>query len=242
MSKLIHCFGNSKTAIVDTELAIHMLKASGCEHLAVNTHSINEVKSREDLPVGYFTATVGSILDHFDENQKLIPVLNINLPVSAEEAVERTLKAVELTNWNIIKLEVLSDDYRLVKNEEVLKAAKMLLRENPSLEIWPLFTPDIELAKEFENMGCTLLRVMGSPIGSSKGIDPGWLDDIKRILERSEIKVMLDGGVGAKEHAVQAMKLGFDQVLVNSCLFVEGADPVQKLTEFREALYSVEHI
>lgn len=58
MSKLIHCFGNSKTAMVDTELAISMLKASGCEHLAVIMGP----------------AVIGILISLFDPNKAVIGI------------------------------------------------------------------------------------------------------------------------------------------------------------------------
>lgn len=237
MSKLIHCFGNSRNALVDTELAVNMLKVSGCRHLAVNTHNIDQVSNAGELPIGYHTATVKSVIEAFDE--ELLPVLNINLPTSAAEAVERTLKAVDLSGWRIIKLEVLTEDYKLVQTDEVLSATHTLLEKDPSLEIWPLIIPDAGVAKELQDIGCTMIRVMGSPIGSSAGISPEWEPEIKKILADKRKDMMLDGGVGKLEHAIHAMDLGFDQVLVNSCLFIEGIDPVTRLKEFREALNGV---
>lgn len=231
MIDLFHCFGARPTHRVTTELAADMLRASRCRYLAVNTHNVHEVSDGDELPVGYASATLGAVRQLAGEELGLIPVLNINHPTSADEAVERTRRAVALTGINVIKLEVLDDEHSVTRNDEVVRAAARLIDDG--LEVWPLITADAEISDECQRLGAAMVRVMGSPIGARRGIDEANRSAMREMLSRAKVPVMLDGGIGSTDDAVEAYRLGFDSVLVNSCLFTSGADPVASLQEFR---------
>lgn len=231
---IFHCFGtNQSQGTMDTGTAVEMLRVSGCRHLVINTHSVDAVSDGDDLPVGYGGATFGAVREAFAPDE-LAPVLNINMPTSAEEAIERTRCAHLLTGIRTIKLEVLDPGQRLAVNVAVTEAARELIAAG--LEVWPLITPDPGTALELEAMGCSLLRVMGSEIGSGKGIDPRWSDSIERTLEEVTVPVMFDGGVGLPLHATEALAMGFDSVLVNSCLFAGAGSPLDELRQFVTAV------
>lgn len=232
-TRLFHCFGTSDKRTVDTPLAVEMLAVSGCRHLVANTHAIERIKNGEELPVGYADATVGSVLAAWP-GEELKVVLNINHPTSAAEAVERAQRALALRRERIIKLEVLDADHRLSNDAEVLEAATELAAD-PSLEVWPLVTPNPDVIAELERLGCPMIRVMGSGIGSSAGIRPEWSAEIEAILAAAEVPVMLDGGVGGPRHVSEALRLGFSSVLVNSCLFADGGRPIDRLRSIRAA-------
>ncbi|WP_089156169.1 hypothetical protein [Micromonospora sp. NBS 11-29] len=231
--ELFHCFGARPEHRVDTAQAVAMLAASGCRYLAVNTHTIDRIERGDDLPIGYSTATLGSVRDSLGADSPVVPVLNINHPVTAQEAVERTRRAAELTGLRIIKLEVLDEDFTLSQNDAVVAAAATLVAEG--FEVWPLITPDAAVLAECVALGSTMVRVMGSPIGARRGIDPQWREEMDQLLAGATVPIMLDGGVGSVEHAVAAARQGFDSILVNSCLFADG-DPVAALREFRSAI------
>jgi thiazole synthase len=59
---------------------------------------------------------------------------------------------------------------------------------------------------------------------------------IKEMIDCSPVPLMLDGGVGRVDDVLSAIHLGFDSVLINSCLFANGADPVASLRAFREVI------
>lgn len=231
MIDLFHCFGAKPAHRVDTALAAEMLSASRCRYLAVNTHTIDRVSRGEDLPIGYDTATLGSVTALVGEELGLRPVLNINHPTSAAEAVKRTRQAAQLTGIRVIKLEVLDPGFRLSINAEVVEAARELTAEG--FEVWPLITPDARTFAECVELGSTMVRVMGSAIGARKGIEPQHLESVHELLADSPVPVMLDGGIGSTADVEQAFALGFQSVLVNSCLFADGTDPVAALAGFR---------
>jgi thiazole synthase len=161
----------------------------------------------------------------------LTPVLNINHPTTVQEALDRVHGASALTGIELIKLEVLDADFKLTRNPLVVDAARQLVDEG--FEVWPLITPDPEALDELVGLGCPMVRVMGSPIGARAGIEPGRRDAIETMLERSPVPLMLDGGIGSIGDVERAFEMGFDSVLVNSCLFENDATPAERLTEFR---------
>ena len=231
---LFHCFGAKPEHRVSAEVAVRMLEASKCQYLAVNTHTIDSVERGEDLPVGYADATLGTVTARLEPAHAITPVLNINHPVTAEEAVARARHAVELTGIRIIKLEVLDAALTLSVNAAVIEAARALIGDG--LEVWPLITADADAYRSCVDLGATMVRVMGSPIGARRGIDDAARRAVAKILADDAVPVMLDGGIGSVDDIQEAVSLGFDSALVNSCLFTDGADPVAVLGRIRAAV------
>jgi thiazole synthase ThiGH ThiG subunit len=231
MTALFHCFGANRAHRVGTSLAADMLRASRCPYLPVNTHDVGKLDRGDDLPIGYWKATLGSVRDAVAAELTLTPVLNINHPVSAEEAVARARRAADLTGISTIKLEVLNRGLVVSNNAAVVDAARTLARLG--FDVWPLITPDSHAFRECVRLGSSMIRIMGSPIGTCRGIDPRNLPLVRELIADRPVPVMLDGGIGSAADVRQAFDMGFDAVLVNSCLFAPGADPVRRLREFR---------
>jgi thiazole synthase ThiGH ThiG subunit len=232
--ELFHCFGAKPEHRVSAEVAVRMLEASKCRYLAVNTHTIDTLDDGEKLPVGYADATLGTVTAQLGAASGVTPVLNINHPTTAHEAVARARRAVELPGIRIIKLEVLDRSLTTSVNEAVLEAARTLVGDG--LEVWPLITADVAAYRACLELGTTMVRVMGSPIGARRGIDEQARAAVGEILAGDEVPVMLDGGIGSTGDLRQAADLGFEAALVNSCLFADGADPVAVLTRMRAVM------
>ncbi|MFG2012767.1 hypothetical protein ACGFNF_27255 [Micromonospora sp. NPDC048868] len=232
--ELFHCFGARPSHRVDAPQAAAMLTASQCRYLAVNTHNIDEVAKGDDLPVGYATATLGTVRALLGTESPVQPVLNINHPTTGDEAVARTRRAVELTGIRVIKLEVLDDSLTVSRNDAVVAAARTLRADG--LEVWPLIMPDAATFAACQELGSSMVRVMGSPIGARRGIDPHRREVLAGMLDDATVPVMLDGGIGGVDDVLDAMRMGFSSVLVNSCLFSAGTDPVAALREYRAAI------
>ena len=140
---------------------------------------------------------------------------------SSEDAL-RTLKlARELGGWKMVKLEILSDKKTLYPDMvETIKTAKKLIKEGFSVLAY--CNDDPVLAKRLEEIGCSAVMPLGSPIGSGLGIlNPL---NIRLIVEQSKIPVILDAGIGCASDASLAMELGCDAVLVNSAI-AEAKNP-----------------
>nr|YP_009313198.1 thiG protein [Dichotomaria marginata]SCW21452.1 thiG protein [Dichotomaria marginata] len=124
-------------------------------------------------------------------------------------------KRVGQDDNNFIKLEVISDyQYLLPDPVGTLKAAEYLIKKQYT--VLPYIYPDPILAKQLEELGCSSLMPLGSPIGSGQGLKH--IEDIKMIIENSKIPVIVDAGIGTASDAVQAMEIGASAVLTNSAI------------------------
>lgn len=151
---------------------------------------------------------------------------------SVKEAVNTAKLAREVFNTNWIKLEVIADDYTLQPNcLELLKATKELIDDN--FIVFPYCTDDLVICQELVNLGCEILMPMASPIGSGQGI----LNPYNLMLLRDrfpKINLIIDAGIGKPSHAVQAMEMGYDGVLLNTAVS-NAIDPVAMAHAFNLA-------
>ena len=230
-NKVYHCFGTEKSFNVSIEEAARMIEVSQIKKIPINTHAIDTVNSWKDLPIGYGDATWNKVSEVI-ELTECEPVWNINLAHTTEEAIERVQKVTSLGGVRNIKLEVLDEENKWVQNAQVLEATKLLRQEG--YNIWPLIRPEFAIFKELSQMGIELIRIQGSAISSGKGISDEFRDIFKQIIKFKKCPVMLDGGIGGIQDVEQIFKLGFDYVLVNSCLFKEGKSPHIILKEICE--------
>jgi thiazole synthase len=140
---------------------------------------------------------------------------------TAEEAIrmaslgrEMAKKLGQIDN-NFIKLEVIPDsEYLLPDPIGTLKAAEYLIQKK--FIVLPYIGQDPVLAKQLEEIGCSTIMPLGSPIGSGQGLKG--VENIKIIIENSRIPVVLDAGIGTPSDTVKAMELGADAVLINSAI------------------------
>jgi len=140
---------------------------------------------------------------------------------SVEDAIRLASFGREISNKlgqidnNFIKLEVIPDSHYLLPDPiGTLKAAEYLIRKNFS--VLPYIGQDPILAKQLEEIGCSTIMPLGSPIGSGQGLQN--LENIKIIIENAKIPVIIDAGIGTPSDAVKAMELGADAVLINSAI------------------------
>ena len=233
-TKLLHCFGTEKGPKVSPQKAAEMILASGITQIPINTHNIDNVSDWRDLSIGYGTASWNMVSEYIDLSS-CTPLWNINLPQSAREAILRTEKVVKLGGLQPIKFEVLDKTLSWSCNTEVLHAVDYLVNTE-KFEVWPLIAPELETFYRLEEWGCPVIRLMGSPIGSQRGILNENLTIIKSILWDKTADVMLDGGVNSIETVLAAFNFGFDSVLVNSWLFTLGIDPADLLKSIRNKI------
>jgi thiazole synthase len=152
---------------------------------------------------------------------------------TVNEAVMTAEMARELFQTNWIKLEVIGDEYNLQPDAfELVKAAKILIDEG--FEVFPYCTDDLILCKRLLDCGCRILMPWASPIGSGKGlVNPYALETLRSRLP--DATLIVDAGIGKPSHAVQAMELGFDGVLLNTAVSL-AAHPVQMAHAFKDAV------
>lgn len=227
LSKIWHCFGNYMNK-VDLQTVLDMLEASKTNVIPVNTHKMTSDSGSEGLLIGFGGVKFDDLKKVIDVSKKLV-MLNINHQVTAEDAVNKTLKAYELTGEVLIKLEVLNEDMATSNNSELIKAVEMLRKLKPELILMPLFYANYEDARQLIDLGCPLLRVMGSGIGSGKGIVDKQV--FKNICSLGT-PVVLDGDVGSVNDFTEASNLGAIGCLVNSMLFKSSLNPSEELKNF----------
>jgi thiazole synthase ThiGH ThiG subunit len=229
VNSLWHCFGVEHET-VSLETAIAMLDASRTALLPINTHALRRHASRDALLIGHGDVSFDAFRAAYPAD-RLVLCLNINLQTRAADAVELAVLARELSGISLLKLEVLRPDLRTSNDEALLDATRELTRRG-GFTIMPLLSANVCVAEKLIGLGVPLLRVMGSPIGSRRGVeDP---DALREIVSLG-VPVIVDGGLGSVDDLVAAVELGAAGGLINSLLFAED-DPARTMAEFVEHL------
>jgi thiazole synthase len=191
------------------EQMVQALEASGAQIITVAVRRVNLDRSKE------------SLLDFIDlKKYTLLP--NTAGCYTADDAIRTCRLAREAGMSDFVKLEVLGDEKTLFpENEELLKAAKVLVKEG--FTVLPYCSDDVILCKKLEDIGCAAVMPLGAPIGSGLGIRNPY--NIRIILDAVKVPVIVDAGVGTASDAAIAMELGCHGVLMNTG--IAGAkDPV----------------
>jgi thiazole synthase len=199
------------------------LAASGAEIVTVALRRADLSGSRDPF---------ANILEFIDPERYLI-LPNTSGAINAAEAVRlaRLAAAAGLPKW--IKLEIHPDPrYLLPDPVETLAAAQVLVREG--FVVLPYINADPVLAKRLQDAGTATVMPLGSPIGSSRGLETR--EQIRIIIEQATVPVVVDAGLGAPSHAAEAMELGADAVLVNTAIAV-AHDPCRMARAFAEAVH-----
>ncbi len=179
------------------------LDASGAEIITVALRRINLDNPKEK-----------TILDQIDWSRFTI-LPNTAGARTPEEAIHtaRLARAMGLSDW--IKLEVIPDPKYLMPDPVgTLQAAKVLVEEG--FVVLPYINQDPVLAKQLEEIGTATVMPLASPIGSGKGMVN--FEQIKIIIEQSQVPVVVDAGLGAPSDAALAMELGADACLINTAI------------------------
>jgi thiazole synthase len=141
---------------------------------------------------------------------------------TARDAVLTAKLAREAFDTHWVKLEVIGDDRTLLPDAPaLLEAAEELVDEG--FTVLPYTNDDPILAKRLEDVGCAAVMPLGSPIGSGMGLLNPY--NLRLIVERAGVPVVLDAGVGTASDAALALELGCDAVLCASAIF-RAEDPV----------------
>lgn len=186
------------------------IEVSGAEIITVAVRRINISDRNKE-----------SLLDFIDTGKyTLLP--NTAGCYTADDAIRTCRLAREAGLSDFVKLEVLGDEKTLFPdNEELLKAAKVLVKEG--FTVLPYTSDDPIVCKKLEDIGCAAVMPLGAPIGSGLGIRNPY--NIRIIMETVKVPVIVDAGVGTASDAAIAMELGCDGVLMNTG--IAGArDPI----------------
>ncbi|MDZ7642343.1 MAG: thiazole synthase [Desulfurivibrio sp.] len=171
------------------------------------------------------------IMSHLDR-QRFFFLPNTSGARDAAEAVRlaRLARAAGGTNW--LKLEVTPDPRTLLPDPvETLQATVELVKDG--FVVLPYINADPILALRLQDAGAAAVMPLGSPIGTNQGILSRF--QVAIIIEQARVPVVVDAGLGAPSHAVEAMEMGADAVLVNTAIAV-AADPVRMARAFARAV------
>jgi thiazole synthase len=168
------------------------------------------------------------ILGRLDARRyRLLP--NTSGTRSAREAVLAAELAREALETNWLKLEIHPDPKYLMPDPvETLEATSILAKRG--FVVLPYVHADPVLCKRLEEAGAAAVMPLGSPIGSSLGLESRAFLEI--IIAQSSVPVIVDAGLGAPSHAAAALEMGADAVLVNTAI-AAAEDPVAMAAAFR---------
>ena len=152
---------------------------------------------------------------------------------SVKEAVTTAQMAREVFGTPWIKLEVIGEDDTLQPDVfGLVEAARILSGEG--FDVFPYTTEDLVVAEKLLDAGCRVLMPWGAPIGSGRGLNN--LFGLKSLRAHFPgVPLVIDAGIGAPSHAVQAMELGFDAVLINTAV-AQAVHPVQMADAFAQGV------
>ncbi len=215
-SRLIIGTGKYKTYEQNAQAA----EAAGAEMVTVAVRRVN--LTDKDKP----------LLVDFLDPEKYIYLPNTAGCFTAEDAIRTLRLAREAGGWDLVKLEVLSDQKTLYPDmEETLRAAKLLIKDG--FQVMVYCSDDPVYARKLEDAGCCAIMPLGSLIGSGLGIiNPV---NIRLIVEQSSVPVIVDAGVGTASDAAAAMELGCDGVLMNTAI-AEARDPIRMARAMKHAV------
>jgi len=172
-----------------------------------------------------------NVLDTIDRKRHtLLP--NTAGCYTVEEALRTCRLARELGMADMVKLEVIGDPQTLFPDSEAtVAAAKILVKEG--FVVLPYCMDDPIVARKLEDAGCAAVMPLAAPIGSGLGIRNPY--NIRIILERAKVPVIVDAGVGTASDAAVAMELGCHGVLMNTAI-AEAKDPVLMAEAMRDGV------
>lgn len=201
----------------DFETTERALEASGAEVITVAIRRVD--LNAED-----------HLLNHIDPTRyKILP--NTAGCFSAREAIRIAQISREACGHNKIKLEVLADEKTLLPDPlATLEAAEQLIKDG--FFVMAYTSDDPVLALKLEEVGVPVVMPAGAPIGSGQGIlNP---NNIRIILERASVPIVVDAGVGTASDVSQAFELGCEAVLLNTG--IAGArDPIRMAVAMKAA-------
>ena len=152
---------------------------------------------------------------------------------TVQEAVTVAEMSREIFDTNLIKLELIGDDYTLHPNVfSLLEATEILFAKG--FNVLPYCTDDIVVCKELVALGCKVLMPLAAPIGSGQGLcNPRGLQLLRERF--ADISLIVDAGIGTPSDAVKIMEMGYDGILLNSAIALAD-DPIKMARAFSMAV------
>lgn len=175
--------------------------------------------------------------NHTDEIVKPLTDLGITLmpntsgAKTAREAVFAAKLAREALGTDWVKVEIHPDvRYLLPDPVQTLKACEELVKDG--FKVFPYIQADPVLARLLEEIGCSAVMPLGSPIGSAQGLKTESMLEI--IIANAHVPVIVDAGIGSPSDCAKALEMGAAAVMVNTAI-AASADVVKMSEAFKYA-------
>lgn len=187
----------------DNSTMIDAIDASGAEIVTVAVRRIDLDRTKEE-----------GILYHLDP-QRFFLLANTAGCYTADDAVRYARLAREAGFNEFIKLEVIGDEETLLPDVAgLLEATRTLVAEG--FKVMAYTNDDLVTALRLEDVGCSAVMPLASPIGSGLGLVNPY--NIRIIKRRLSAPVVVDAGVGTASDACITMEQGVDGILMNTAL------------------------
>jgi len=205
---------------LDFSTTAKAIESSGAEIVTVAVRRVNLQNSAEPM-----------LQDYLDP-KKYTYLPNTAGCFTAEDAVRTLRLARSVGGWNLVKLEVLTNDKTLYPNViHTIKAAELLVADG--FEVMVYTSDDPVVAQELQSIGCCAIMPLGAPIGSGLGIQNRL--NIEFIVSDAKVPVLIDAGVGTASDAAIAMEIGCDGVLMNTAI-AKAQNPILMATSMKLAI------
>ena len=212
---------NDKLIIAGKSYSSRLLVGTGKYKDFAETQAAVEASGAEIITIAIRRSNIGQNPNEPSLLEVLPPSKYTLLPntagcYTAADAVRTLRLARELLDGHtLVKLEVLGDPQSLYPNMiETIAAAKTLVAEGFQVMVYTSDDPII--ARQLEDLGCVAIMPLASLIGSGMGILNPW--NLQLLIERVQVPVIVDAGVGTASDAAIAMELGCDGVLMNTAI------------------------
>jgi thiazole synthase len=194
--------------------------AAGADCVTVALRRVDLAHEREER----------NLLDVIDrERYTILP--NTAGCYTAEDALRTARLARELGLGDLVKLEVIADEETLLPNAPATTEATRILADE-GFTVLAYTNDDPVAARALEEAGAASVMPLGAPIGSGLGIlNP---TNIRIILARAGVPIIVDAGVGTASDVAIAMELGSDGVLLNTGV-AKARDTVQMARAMKHA-------
>jgi thiazole synthase len=151
---------------------------------------------------------------------------------TAQQAIRLAHLARAASLSDLIKVEVVGDERTLLPDPAgTLEATRVLVADG--FTVLAYTSDDVVLALRLQEAGAAAVMPGAAPIGTTLGIQNPF--NIRMIVERLDVPVVVDAGLGVPSEAVRCMEWGAAAVLVNTAI-ARARIPAEMARAFREAV------
>jgi thiazole synthase len=151
---------------------------------------------------------------------------------TAQQAVRLAHLARAASLSDLIKVEVVGDERTLLPDPAgTLEATRILVDDG--FAVLAYTSDDVVLALRLQETGAAAVMPGAAPIGTTLGIQNPF--NIRLIVDRLDVPVVVDAGLGVPSEAARCMEWGAAAVLVNTAI-ARARNPVEMARAFAEAV------